>query len=107
MTKADRGQSSVEAIRTEDGVEVKVGDLAYDYYSMKPGRIEAFDLDVPREDVYHSRLMQGSIMPWFRFRHNDGGGQYLNGQRICSIEAAIREGYPGAQEAHDKEAEGR
>jgi hypothetical protein len=82
-------------IRTEDGVELGEGDHAYDYYSMKPGRIEKFDSDA-REDTNFGPLMQGSSKPWFRFRHDDGGAQYLNGQRICSDEAAKRKGWPGA-----------
>jgi hypothetical protein len=82
-------------VRTEDGVEVGIGDLCYDYYTMKPGAIERFD-DDERVDVYHSSLMQGSTFPWFRFRHTDGTCTYLNGQRICSRERALIERFPNA-----------
>jgi len=66
--------------RTEDGVEVKVGDRAYDYYSMKPGTIERHAGNLPD--------------PWFDFRHDDGTLTVLNGQRICSMRYAERRGFP-------------
>lgn len=84
-------------IRTEDGVELGEGDHAYDYYSMKPGRILKFDQDVERTDAYHGPLMQGSLTPWFIFQHDEGTRQYLNGQRICSDEGAKRQGFPNAE----------
>jgi len=74
---------------------VAVGDPCYDYYSMKPGKITKFDSG-PREDSYHDPLMQGSLTPWFTFEHNDGTREYLNGQRICSLDQARRKGWPGA-----------
>ena len=85
-------------ILTEDGIELGEGDHAYDYYSMKPGVIEKFDSDTPREDMFVGPLQQGSLKPWFRFRHDDGRSEYLNGQRICSDQMAIRKGYPNADQ---------
>jgi hypothetical protein len=85
----------MKTIRTEDGVELKEGDRAYDYYSMKPGYILKFDND-PREDQYINSEQQGSKKPWFSFQHDEGTRQYLNGQRICSMEYAIRRGFKGA-----------
>jgi hypothetical protein len=73
-------------IRTEDGVVLMVGSRAYDYYNMKPGYIASVN---PRD-----RQPNGDI--WFEFMHDDGTMDYLNGQRICSIEFAQRRGFKGA-----------
>lgn len=67
---------------TEDGCELETGDQAYDYYSMKPGKIG--------EDA---RAFEGG---WFTFEHTDGTTELLNGQRICTMGYAIRRGFPGA-----------
>jgi hypothetical protein len=83
-------------IRTEDGVEIGIGESAYDYYSMKPGKIVEFDSYQEREDAYYGRDMQGSLKPWFTFEHTDGTRQYLNGQRICSVEYAKMKGFKNA-----------
>jgi hypothetical protein len=79
-------------IKTEDGIEVGVGDPAYDYYTMKPGAIIKFDSG-ERTDKFHSWDMQGSLTPWFTFEHTDGTRQYLNGQRICSVAMAKSKGW--------------
>ena len=65
--------------RSEDGVVMKTGDAAYDYYCMKPGEIGR---DLGRG--------------WFDFEHSDGTVEMLNGQRICSLEHARRMRWPGA-----------
>jgi len=67
--------------RTEDGVELHTGDVAYDYYSMKPGRI--------------GRAISGQE-GWFDFEHDDGTVTMLNGQRICSMAYAVKRGFKGA-----------
>jgi hypothetical protein len=61
-------------ITTEDGVTLKEGDHAYDYYSMAPGVIGPI-----------SNFWSDPPDPWFDFIH-DGTGKrvLLNGQRICS-----------------------
>lgn len=85
-------------IKTEDGVEVGVNEPVYDYYSMKPCKIVEFD-NVERTDEYISHDQQGSLTPWFTVQHTDtegnpvGSRQYLNGQRICSVEMAKRKGW--------------
>jgi hypothetical protein len=66
---------------TEDGVELKTGDDAYDYYSMKPGKIG-------RDS--------GGGSGWFEFNHFDGTTVLLNGQRICSVEFARERGFKDA-----------
>jgi hypothetical protein len=65
---------------TEDGVELKEGDRAYNYYDMKPGKIG------------RASFSEG----WFDFEHDDGTIQLLNGQRICSVEFAKRRGFRNA-----------
>jgi hypothetical protein len=67
---------------TEDGVTLKEGDRAYNYYDMKPGKIGKFSGNVPD--------------PWFDFDHDDGTRALLNGQRICSVEFAKRRGFRDA-----------
>jgi len=69
-TQPDRNKS----ITTEDGVVLHVGDHAYDYYGMKPGRI----------------VSEPDDMGWFDFQHDEGGSDLLNGQRICSDQFAVR-----------------
>jgi len=68
--------------RTEDGVELRTGEAAYDYYSMKPGRIG-----------------RGCGSGWFDFEHDDGTVTLLNGQRICSMAYAVRRGFKNAEPA--------
>lgn len=72
-----------ETFRTEDGVDVKIGDRVYNYYDMEPGVIESFAGNMPD--------------PWFDVRHDDGKVSVLNGQRICSMGYAVRRGFPGAK----------
>jgi len=66
---------------TEDGVTVREGDRAYNYYDMKPGVIGKQD---------------GSFPKWFEFNHDDGTTTNLNGQRICTIEYARQRGFKDA-----------
>lgn len=68
--------------KTEDGVTLKTGDRAYDYYNMKPGTIG-------KDAGSHPD-------PWFDFNHDDGTVCLLNGQRICTIEYAKRRGFKDA-----------
>lgn len=70
--------------KTEDGVELKTGDRAYNYYDMTVGTI--------------GRDVDGD---WFEFDLDTGGDTLLNGQRICTLEYAARRGFRGAQEALD------
>lgn len=85
--------TEVTHIRTEDGVEVGVGDRVFNYYEGKAGTIREFDKGEERVDTNHGRWMQGSSMPWFDLEHDDGTHQYLNGQRVASLEGARRQGY--------------
>ena len=71
-------------ITTEDNVVLKAGDLAYDYYTMKPGTIAPQNTWAMMPDA------------WFDFYHTDGTRALLNGQRICSIEYARTRGFKGA-----------
>ena len=73
---------AVHTYTTEDGVELKTGDRAYNYYDMKPGRIGRDAGSLPD--------------PWFDFDHDDGTVSMLNGQRICSLEYAVRRGFKNA-----------
>jgi hypothetical protein len=65
--------------RTEDGATLKQGDRAYDYYGMKPGVIGEPDF---------------GFAGWFTFLHDDGTRDLLNGQRICTMRTARRQGFP-------------
>lgn len=67
--------------KTEDGVELKTGDRAYDYYNMKPGKIGS---------------PSNTDSSWFYFMHDDGTDEILNGQRICSVEFAKQQGFKDA-----------
>jgi hypothetical protein len=67
---------------TEDGVRLVEGNRAYNYYSMKPGKIGRFAGNMPD--------------PWFDFEHDDGTISVLNGQRICTIEYAQSRGFKDA-----------
>jgi hypothetical protein len=71
-------------ILTEDGVILKEGDRAYDYYSMEPGYI------VPNSITFYSDD------PWFHFQHDKGTRPILNGARICSMEYARQRGFKRA-----------
>lgn len=73
--------------RTEDGVAVKEGDRAYDYYSMQPG--------VVGKDAGGT----GPNIGWFDFYHDNGNVELLNGQRICSMAYARKRGFPKADPA--------
>lgn len=81
-----------QTILTEDGVTLRVGQVAYCYYSMKPGRIEALDV------VYNEGKDRNKDV-WFNFRYDDGGRDLLNGQRICTALHARRRGFPFPEEA--------
>lgn len=82
-------------IRTEDGVEVAEGDRVYGFHSqMCVGTIRVGSMGSDeRQDVYHDRWMQGSTMPWFTVDFENGKSEYLNGQRVCSIEGARQLGH--------------
>lgn len=82
-------------IRTEDGVEVGEGDRVYGFHSqMCVGTIRIGSMgSEAREDVYHASDMQGSTMPWFTVDFDNGTREYLNGQRVCSLEYARRRGW--------------
>ena len=67
---------------TEDGVKVREGDRAYNYYDMKPGKIGRSAGNLPD--------------PWFDFIHDDGTIALLNGQRICSLKFARMRKFKGA-----------
>ena len=75
--------SNDHTIQDDLGNYYKEGDRAYNYYSMKPGRIGA-TTNTFRDGV------------WFDFHHDDGTMVLLNGQRICSFEHARRMGWPNA-----------
>jgi hypothetical protein len=67
-------------IITEDNVSLIVGDRAYNYYDMKPGKI--------------GRLANtADADSWFHFEHDDGTTSLLNGARICSVEFARQRGF--------------
>jgi len=70
-------------IVTEDGVKLKEGDRAYDYYNMKPGYIKPNSITMAPD-------------AWFDFVHDDGSTDLLNGQRICSVEFAKRRRFKDA-----------
>ena len=70
------------AILSEDGHTFEAGDEAYDYYSMKPGKIGDETTFNYAPDL------------WFTFIHTDGTQTTLNGQRICSLAHARRMGWP-------------
>jgi hypothetical protein len=67
-------------IHTEDGATVHNGDRVYNYYDMEPGVI----------------VTEPDDQGWFYVRHDKGGQALLNGQRICTVKAAQRRGFPGA-----------
>jgi hypothetical protein len=69
--------ATTTTIFAEDGVELGVGDRAFNYYDRKSGAIEG--------PVYSDG--------WFEFRHDDGSRTSLNGERICSIGFAQRKGW--------------
>lgn len=86
---------SERKIRTEDGVEVGEGDEVYGFHSqMQIGVIVPGSMgSEEREDMYHSRYMQGSVQPWFTVEFRNGKRELLNGQRVCSVEGARQLGY--------------
>lgn len=73
----DKLSSHRGLICLEDGTRRKPGDLAFNYYDMKPGTIGD---DVDPEG-------------WFTFRHTDGTTALLNGERVCSLATAIEKGW--------------
>lgn len=82
--------SKNQTITTEDGVTIKPGVVAYNYYDMKVGSIQEGTISENGGDL------------WFRFVHADGSGSaILNGARICSIRYAERRGFKGAKEYLD------
>lgn len=82
-------------IRTEDGAEVGEGDRVYGFHSqltlgtILPGSMGTEE----RQDEYHGPEMQGSLQPWFMVDFDNGKRELLNGQRVCSVEAARRKGW--------------
>ena len=70
-------QHSADTITAADNVLLAVGDPAFDYYNMKAGRFE----DLP------------DAQGWAHFRHDDGGRDLLNGERVCSLAHARRMGW--------------
>jgi len=86
---------SERKIRTEDGIEVGEGDKVYGFHSqLTVGTIRVGSMgSEDRQDEYHDRLMQGSTMPWFTVDFDNGKSEYLNGQRVCSVEHAQRQGW--------------
>jgi hypothetical protein len=87
----DQDTSELPTYGTEDDVEVQEGDMVYDYYSMKPGKIGK-----PAD------IQTG----WFDFEHTDGSRLTLNGQRICSLAFAARKNWPGAKDAYREHYDG-
>lgn len=64
-------------VRTEDGVELAVGEEAYDYYDFNRGVIAG-----PIDEA-----------GWFDLITDNGRRLYRNGERICSIAYARRRGW--------------
>ena len=62
-----------QEIRTADGETARLGDRLFNYYDMKWGVIENFDLCSPG---------------WFGFRHDDGTYATLNGERVAAEKPA-------------------
>lgn len=79
-------------IMTEDYVELGFGDVAYNYYDMKPGKIGRIHEPYTRDD--NETNIQTDI--WFDFEHDEGGTAMLNGARICTIAFARRRGFRDA-----------
>jgi hypothetical protein len=75
-------------ITTEDNVVLELGAHAYDYYSMKPGRISDRTEDLRFYNEDENPNPKRDI--WFKFHHDDGTWTLLNGERICSDEFAKR-----------------
>lgn len=69
---------SEPTIKTEDNVVLTAGDRAFNYYDMKLGTIGP------------SSTWRNMPDTWFDFIHDDGSRTTLNGQRICSIEFAVK-----------------
>ena len=65
----------MSTIQTEDGITLKEGDRAFNYYDMKPGVIGRIGND-----------------GWFDFVQN-ASTPLLNGERICSMEFAAKKGW--------------
>lgn len=65
-------------ITTEDRVQVLPGARVFNYYDRKAGFIAAVGAD---------------SAGWFDVIQDDGTRAYLNGERICSIEFAVRKGW--------------
>lgn len=78
-------------IITEDDIKMRQGDLAYNYYDMKPGRIAKLELAF--QSGQEGDLKNGL---WFEFLHDDGSTALLNGARICSMKFALARGFRGA-----------
>lgn len=80
---------------TEDGVVLKEGDRAYNYYDMVPGKIGR-------------HIAAFSDGDWFEFERDEGvggGTDILNGQRICSEEYAWKRDFRNAVPPdHDPDA---
>lgn len=81
-------------ITTEDGVQIRELELAYNYYDMKLGWIMEGTIEENGGDL------------WFKFEHMDGSRSILNGARVCSYAYAKRRGFKGIAEYEDEMREG-
>lgn len=91
-----RDTESPRTIRTQDGVTLRQGDRAFNYYDHKWGRIGRID-DWAQPDTMAG---QNSSTPidewtnyWFTFEHDDDTNVSLDGSRICSAAYATRRGW--------------
>lgn len=91
---------TTDSIRTQDGVQLKAGDRAFNYYDHKPGVIVRIDERAQPDTM----AGQDSSTPvaewsnhWFEFRHDDGTSCSLDGSRVCSEAMARRKGWLSTQ----------
>lgn len=64
-------------VKTADDVEVSLFEEVFDYYSMKLCEI----------------VTEPDDAGWFTVKHYEGGTEYLNGERICSVRHAVKMGW--------------
>jgi len=76
--------------RTEDGVEIVLGGLYWDYYDEKPCRIQKLSDDDPESSFtgWHNVELYDKEDPSRLLRTT-----ILDGSRMCSLEGAIRWGH--------------
>ena len=72
--------------KTEDGVIVIDGDWVYNYYDMFPVQICLSDYRQSDDGWFNTAKVDGSRVP------------LLNGERICTLNFAVRKGWNGAAE---------